>query len=70
LFRQLNTLGRGFGEAGTLDRNLLDALTGSDRLSKLALLAVHRISELMFWNPLLKRNGAFEHRYAQPYAPK
>jgi len=69
LFRQLSTLGRGFGETGSLDSDLLNTLTGSDRCSKLALLAMNWISELMFWNLQLKRNGAFEHRFARPYAP-
>ena len=70
LFRRLNVLGRGFGATGKLDNKLLATLAGSDQLSKLALLAVNRISELMFWNPQLKRNGAFEHRFARPYEPK
>lgn len=68
LFGQLRALGRGFGATGLLDRPRLDKLAGPDKLSRLGLYATEKMSEHLFWNPALKKNGAFPLRLAKPYS--
>ena len=68
LFNGFRRLGQGFGVTGGLDEGLLSTMAGRERLSKLSLIAVGKISELLYWNPQLRKNGVFEQRFARPYA--
>jgi hypothetical protein len=68
LFNGFRRLGQGFGATSRLDEGLLRAMAGRERLPKLALVAASKISELLYWNPQLRKNGVFEQRFARPYA--
>jgi hypothetical protein len=68
LFNGFRRLGQGFGATGGLDEELLRTMAGRERIPKLALVAASKISELLYWNPQLRKNGVFEQRFARPYA--
>lgn len=66
LFEQMRTLGAGVARTGKLDEAILRKLAGKERLSRVRLIVASKVSELLFWNPQLKKNGAFERRFAKP----
>ncbi|MBJ6725500.1 flavodoxin family protein [Geomesophilobacter sediminis] len=70
LFDRMRQLGAGFGRWRTLDDGLLEELAGAESQNRFGRLTVNKMSELLFWNPALKRNGAYELRHAKPYAPQ
>jgi hypothetical protein len=67
LFNGFCRLGQGFGATGGLDEELLRTMAGRERLPRLSLIAANKISEFLYWNPQLRKNGAFERRFARPY---
>lgn len=70
LLGRLRELGQEFGRSGQLDQKLLAKLVGPDKLDRMRLFAVDKMSETLFWNPALRRNGAFALRYAKPLSPE
>jgi multimeric flavodoxin WrbA len=72
LFGRLQALGRGMGETGQLDPTLLRALSKPERypdaLAPLFKLMVKTPLVNFYWNQQLKQNGAYERRFARPYA--
>jgi hypothetical protein len=72
LFSLLEELGRIFGSSGTFDEQILNRLARPERLPGwvrllLRLLALTGFTNL-FWDRMLKANGAYERRFARPYA--
>lgn len=72
LFTSFESLGESFGRTGELDAGLVRRLAGRERLSPVMRL-LYRLLRLtgltnFYWNGQLKSNGAFERRFAAPYA--
>ena len=68
LFGRFRKLGEGYGRTGTLDPVALRELQGWQRIPWLFLWVSSRMSDLVFWNPQLKANGAYAKRLDQPFA--
>jgi hypothetical protein len=70
LLERMRALGRGFGATGALDPAALARLAGRDRLSLGARMGLRLAGAAglldLWWNHLLKRNGAYAERHARP----
>jgi hypothetical protein len=70
LLDQMRALGRGLGATGRLDPVLLARLPGHERLSPAALSGYRVAGALglldLWWDHLLKQNGAYAQRHARP----
>ena len=73
LWARLRTLGEQLYCEGSFGEEELRAVAGVERLSvltaALARLAVHLPIANFYWNGMLKKNGAWQRRFAAPYAP-
>ncbi len=72
LFRLFFELGRIFGKTGQFDKKIVGQLARPVRFSKLGLLGARlggKMGELLYWNKLLKKHGAYDKRFARPYEP-
>ncbi|UCC16818.1 MAG: NAD(P)H-dependent oxidoreductase [Dehalococcoidales bacterium] len=72
VFNLYYTLGKGFGNTGRFDPDIVKKVAGRERFSNAAKITVKIMSVLklsdILWNSLLKKNNAYERRYARPYA--
>jgi multimeric flavodoxin WrbA len=72
LFRTMRELGQVFGQTGTLDQSLVRSLAKHERFSWRGRLLLNVMVRLgitdSYWNGQLKKNVAFERRFARPYA--
>ena len=68
----IHDLGRSLGERGEFNANAIARMAGPERLSPLSLFMTAHIGEklirMFFWDRLMKQNGAYERRFARPYA--
>jgi len=73
LFMAFSSLGRHFGVTKEFHPITARKLAGRDRMSALGLLVLRLFMATglnnMYWNMKLKKNGAFERRFDQPYRP-
>jgi NAD(P)H-dependent FMN reductase len=73
LWARLRTLGEQLYREGSFGAEELRAVAGVERMSALTLaltrLAVHLPITQFYWNRMLKKNGAWQQRFAAPYAP-
>jgi len=73
LWARLRTLGEQLYREGSFGAEELRAVAGVERMSALTLalarLAVHLPIVNFYWNGMLKKNGAWQRRFAAPYAP-
>jgi hypothetical protein len=73
LWRQLRMLGEQLAKDGCFDATVLRSVAGVERFSPLALavakLAIKLPAMQFYWNGQLKKNGAWERRFAAPYGP-
>ena len=73
LWARLRTLGEQLAREGRFSTEELRAVAGVERMSVLTLalarLAVHLPIANFYWNGMLKKNGAWQRRFAAPYAP-
>lgn len=73
LWRQLRTLGEQLARDGRFGDAELRAIAGRERFSPLQAYLVKLILKLpiaqFYWNSQLKKNGAWEQRFAAPYGP-
>ena len=71
VFNLFYTLGKNFGVSGSFDPEIVKKVAGRERFSKAAKITVKLMSVLklsdIYWNSLLKKNDAFDRRYARPY---
>ena len=72
LFEALQQLGATYGQTGQFDPALLEALAKPERFPKITvplfkLLLKTKVAN-MYWDNQLKENGAYERRFARPYA--
>jgi hypothetical protein len=72
LFKALQGLGRGFSRDGKLDPDLLSDVAGVERyhplLGPVFKVFLRTSTASWHWDTQLKQNGAYEERFAQPYA--
>ena len=68
LFKSFYELGKTFGETGEFDKQIVLKLAKPERISKIQFWFTKLIGKNAFWNPMLKKNNAFEKRFARPYA--
>lgn len=72
LFEKLHRLGEAYALTGRLDPSLLEAIARPERFPRIAapLLKLFTKSRLAndYWDSQLKKNNAFDRRFAQPYA--
>jgi len=74
LFERLRLLGEALCRDGRFDEELLAAVAGTERFSAVTAavmsVALKTIPAAQFyWNSQLKKNGAWERRFAAPYGP-
>jgi NAD(P)H-dependent FMN reductase len=73
LWARLRTLGEQLYRDGSFGAEELRAVAGVERMPALTLalarLAVHLPITNFYWNGMLKKNGAWQRRFAAPYAP-
>ena len=72
LFRLFFELGRIFGKTGQFDKKIVGQFARPVRFSKLGLLVARlggKMAELLYWNRMLKKHGAYDKRFARPYEP-
>ena len=72
LFKSFYELGKTFGETGEFDEQIVLKLAKPERYSKLGLWNLKLLDKIgltkFHWNKMLKKNNAFEKRFAKPYA--
>ncbi|MBF0502286.1 MAG: NAD(P)H-dependent oxidoreductase [Candidatus Riflebacteria bacterium] len=66
LLTQLKIMGRLLAQTGKIDETLINKIVQRERFWKIELFFSEIMSEYMFWNPWLKKNGAFEKRFDKP----
>jgi NAD(P)H-dependent FMN reductase len=71
LFENLQTLGKHFGQCGSLDRSILEAIAKPEHYPRIMApffkLFVRLPIASWYWDNQLKENGAYEQRFATPY---
>ncbi|MGE5415734.1 MAG: NAD(P)H-dependent oxidoreductase [Acidobacteriota bacterium] len=72
LFNSFYQIGQVFGKTGQLEKSLLNKLAGPDRMSAFKLFVYRAmmfpLARLTFWDKMLKENGAYDKRFAQPFS--
>jgi len=68
LFKSFYELGKAFGETGEFDKQIVFKLGQPERLTKFYFWIIKLITHKLYWDKMLKKNNAFEKRFARPYA--
>jgi len=68
LFKSFYELGKTFGERGEFDKQIVLKLAQPERLTKFQFRVLKLVGERFYWDKMLKKNNAFEKRFAKPYA--
>jgi hypothetical protein len=68
LYKSFYKLGEAFGKTGEFDRKIVASLAKPERLSRLKFRIISIVSNLMYWNRMLKKNNAYDKRFDRPYA--
>jgi hypothetical protein len=73
LFGSFYQLGQVYGETGQFDERLIHKLAQPESFPKLIVPLLNLLLTKIglansYWNPMLKKNNAFEKRFAKPYA--
>ena len=68
LFKSFYELGKTFGERGEFDKQIVLKLAQPERLTKYQFRVLKLVGERFYWDKMLKKNNAFEKRFAKPYA--
>lgn len=71
VFNLYYTLGKNFGATGRFDPDIVKKVAGRERFSNavkitVKIMSVLKLSDIL-WNSLLKKNNAYDRRYARPY---
>jgi NAD(P)H-dependent FMN reductase len=67
LFRMFYELGKTYGETGKFDEQLVRQLAGPEKWSRFRFRINSALTNKIYWNPMLKKNQAFEKRFDRPY---
>ncbi len=68
LYKAFYKLGVAFGKTGEFDKKMVANLAKPERYSKLKFWIIKTIGQKMYWDPMLKKNNAYEKRFDKPYA--
>lgn len=68
LYKALYKLGESFGKTGEFDKKIVANLAKPERCSKLMFWILRTIGPKMYWDPMLKKNNAYDKRFDRPYA--
>ena len=68
LFKSFYELGKAFGETGEFDKQIVFKLGQPERLTKFYFWIIRLVTHKLYWDKILKKNKAFEKRFARPYA--
>lgn len=68
LFKSFYELGKTFGKTGEFNKQIVLKLAQPERLTKFQFWVFKFLGHNLYWNPMLKKNNAFEKRFAKPYA--
>ena len=67
LFNSFYQIGKIFGETGKFDEEIIDRLVQPERYSKFYLWLFKLFGKFWYWDTMLKKNNAYEKRFAKPY---
>ena len=67
LYKSLYKLGQAFGKTGEFDQKIVASLAKPERCSRLMFWIMSAIGNKMYWNPMLKKNNAYDKRFDRPY---
>lgn len=67
LFNSFYQIGKTFGETGKFDEEIINRLAQPEKYSKLYLWLFKLFGKFWYWDMMLKKNNAFEKRFAKPY---
>jgi len=67
LFNSFHQIGKTFGETGKFDEEIVDRLAQPERYSKFYLWLFKLFGKFWYWDTMLKKNNAYEKRFAKPY---
>ena len=67
LFNSFHQIGKIFGETGKFDEEIIDRLAQPERYSKFYLWLFKLFGKFWYWDTMLKKNNAYEKRFAKPY---
>ena len=67
LFNSFYQIGKIFGETGKFDEEIIDRLAQPERYSKFYLWLFKLFGKFWYWDMMLKKNNAYEKRFAKPY---
>jgi len=70
LLKSFYELGRTFGETREFNKHIVLNLSKPERYSKFRFWIFRLFAHNSYWNPMLKKNNAFEQRFAKPYLGK
>jgi len=66
LFESFRKLGEVFGKTGALDRQVVAKLAKPEKYSEFQVKFLNLAANILCWHPLLKKNHAYERRFAKP----
>jgi multimeric flavodoxin WrbA len=65
--RRFFELGRIYAQSGEFDQELVKKLAQPEKLNRFGLWVVQASIHGLYWNPVLKKNGAYPLRFARPF---
>ena len=72
LFKRFHDLGRRFAQTGRFDESIMKQLAKPEQLSASTCFVIRIMDKIgmtkMYWNMQLKKNDAYENRFARPFA--
>jgi hypothetical protein len=67
VFNSFYQIGETFGITGEFDKQIVLNLRQPEKINKRQFFVMKLFGHNMYWNPMLKKNNAFEKRFARPY---
>jgi multimeric flavodoxin WrbA len=68
LFKSFYELGKAFGETEEFDKQIVSKLAQPEKVNKFQFQIMRLMTHKTYWDAMLKKNNAFEKRFARPYA--
>lgn len=67
LFNSFYQLGESFGKTGEFNNQIVLKLRQPEKITRFQFFFMKFFGHSLYWNPMLKKNKAFEKRFARPY---
>jgi NAD(P)H-dependent FMN reductase len=67
LFNSFYQLGETYGKTGEFDKQIVLKLKQPEKINKRQFFVMKFFGHSLYWNPMLKKNKAFDKRFARPY---